>query len=359
MNAEHNLHESPNSGHTSYSGSHSSTSGKKNIVFLGIITVLIIAVVGIVFFEKEIMENSIWLVLLAAFVLILWKGRFVLTLEEYERAVISRFGRVARVGGPGWTFLLPLIEKAHTVDLRTQVIDLEKQDVITKDSIELKVDAVIYLRVGKSNEDILNSVIAVQDYKEAARLYIISSIRNKGGSLTLPEIIANIDQFNTELKLGLAKLTKQWGVEVQAVEVKDVDIPKIVLDAMHAEKAAVQERLARLEKAKAHQGEIEAVKESTANLSESTMAYYYVKALEQLSKGKSTKFIFPLELSRIAENLSGKVSSSSSSGIKFNPADIEPYKALLMTYVEEAVQKAKEKENKKEIKLEASAEVNE
>jgi regulator of protease activity HflC (stomatin/prohibitin superfamily) len=224
-------------------------------------------------------------------------------LEEYQRAVIMRFGRVVRVGGPGWCIVLPFIEKPTIVDLRTQTIDVPKQEVITKGNIEIGIDAVIYLKVGREKESVVKSVVEVEDYRTASRLFVIASLRDVLGNMTLNEIITQIDRVNINLKNNLKEITQAWGIVVENVEIKDVDIPKTVLDAMHREKAAEQDRLSRMEGAKAHEYEIETVKRAAEHLSDKAMAYYYIRALEKLGEGKSTKFMFPMELSRLAESI--------------------------------------------------------
>ncbi len=279
----------------------------KQLVFV-VLVFLILAVVFVMLSNIDMLTaNALWIALALLFVLLFWKFDFLLTLKEYERAVIMRFGKVARVGGPGWCVMVPGIENATLVDLRTQTIDVPKQEVVTKDNIELKIDAVIYLRVDKDRQSVIDSIIEVEDYKDAIRLYIISTIRDIIGSMELPEVIANTETMEQKLKAEATKISKGWGVEVVSVDMKDVDIPQTVLDAMHEEKAAVQKKLARMESAQAHMAEIEAVRKAAENLSDRALAYYYVRALEKMAEGKSTKFIFPMELSRLAEAIGGRV----------------------------------------------------
>ncbi len=280
----------------------------KYIVFIllavFIISVFFLFISNISFF----MQNILWIAVLLAFLLMLWKWDFLLLLKDYERAVIMRFGKVSRVGGPGWTVLIPGIEDPTVVDLRTKTIDVPKQDVITKDNIELHVDAVIYLRVRGDKQSVICSVIEIEDYKEAIKLYIISGIRDTIGSMPLPEVIANTNTIAKNLQQQAESISKGWGIEIVSVELKEVDIPPIVIEAMHDEKAAVQRKLARMESAQAHMAEIEAVKTAAAGLSDKALAYYYIRALEKLGQGKSTKFIFPMELSKLAEAVGGRVS---------------------------------------------------
>ncbi|MAG21869.1 MAG: hypothetical protein CL943_01005 [Candidatus Diapherotrites archaeon] len=317
----------------------------KYVVFIFLI--LFGITLAFVFFANAdvFMQNILWIGLIALFLLVLWKSDFLLLLKEYERAVIMRFGKVKRVGGPGWCLMLPGIEAATIIDCRTQTIDVPKQDVVTKDSIELKIDAVIYLKVKSDPQSVINSVIEIEDYKEAVKLYIVSAIRDVIGSMDLPAVIASTDILETKLKMEAAKISAGWGVEVVSVDIKDVDIPKIVLDAMHDEKAAIQRKLARMESAQAHMAEIDAVRKAAESLSDKALAYYYIRALEKLGAGKSTKIIFPMELSKLAEAIGGRVTGASPNNVedlfkKYAPAITS---ILSKTEKEEVIKKAKKK----------------
>ncbi len=292
----------------------------RHLVFLAVVViVLVLIAAGAVFLLKnlnEIAANALWILAIVVFLLILWKGDFLLTLQDYQRAVIMRFGKVKRVGGPGWCIRIPGIESATIVDLRTETIDIQKQDIVTADNIELKVDALLYLRVKKDKQSVINSVVEVKDYKEAARLYLISSIRAVLGAMTLPEVIATTENVETKLQEEVTKITLSWGVEVVSVDFKDVDIPDTVLQAMHEQKAAIQQKEARKQSAEAHKAEIEAVRDAAEQLSDKALAYYYIRALEKIGRGKSTKFIFPMELSRLAEAVGGRVGGTSSADIE-------------------------------------------
>ncbi len=319
----------------------------KYVVFIALVLVILSSLIAFAANINFFLKYLPFLILLAAFLYWTWRWDVVITLKEFERAVIYRFGKINRVGGPGWAFILPPIETFDLVDLRVQTIDIPKQDVITKDSIELKVDAVIYLRVKKDTKSVTSVVVEVEDYKHAVKNYVISSLRDVIGTMNLASVIANIDEINNELTRLLEKISEGWGISVDGVQLKDVDIPRIVIDAMHAEKAAVQEKLARIEKAYAHKAEIDAVKEASEGLTDRALSYYYMKALEELSRGKSTKFIFPMEFSRLAESVSGKLSQSSISEGSISGK----YEEILKAYINNAVSEAKKKEGKNKIKL--------
>ena len=282
------------------------------------VLLLIIGALFLLYLYRELvvallLSEIFWFIaLIAFFVFILRASKtpVLIKLKDYERAVIFRFGKFNRIGGPGWTIVVPFIESYTKVDLRVKTLDVEKQDVITKDSIQLKIDAVIYLRVKKDEESVARSVLEVENFEEASKTFVVSLLRDIVGGMTAEEVIANIDKINEQLYAHLAPVAEKWGLHVTAVQIKDVDLPEVVLNAMHRQKAAVQEKLARLERAEAQKIEINAVKEAAGDLSDRALNYYYIKALEKMSDGKSTKIIFPLPFTPLAQSLSERLSSS-------------------------------------------------
>ncbi len=284
---------------------------------------------------------ALWALAIVLFIFLILKLEL-LKLKDYERAVIFRLGKFSRVGGPGWTLILPFIEQYKRVDLRTRTLDVERQDTITKDSIEIKIDAVLYIKIKKDNESVKNSVLEIEDFETAAKTFVVASIRDAVGSMDLSEVISNIETINKQVQEGLEEITREWGVRVISVQIKDVDIPQIVLEAMHKQKAAVQEKLARIEKASAHKAEINAVKEAAEGLSDKALNYYYLKALEEMSRGKSTKIIFPLEFSSLASSIGSSLGNRQS-----GDQMVETMKKALDVYVSKAVAEAKKKEKKK------------
>jgi regulator of protease activity HflC (stomatin/prohibitin superfamily) len=271
---------------------------------------------------------------------------FLLTLKEYERAVIYRLGRVNRVGGPGWTFLVPVIESFKIVDLRTQTIDTKPQSIISKDNIVVTVDAIVYLYVRKDAQSVINSVIEIENYKEAAKQFVKSKVRDIAGGLTLSELISDIGKLNNELRKSLEQITKSWGVSVESVEIQDITVPKDVETAFAGRAAAEQKKLAQVQRALGMKAEINSIREAAQELDDKSLSYFYIKALETLGQGKSTKFIFPLELSSLIQNLASRTKRTRSKG---ELEDIlSEYAPVLAGYVGE-VQKEKSKKPKRKL----------
>ena len=277
----------------------------KELIFVLIVLIIVLSLAAIFIF-REIVQIYILVGFFALFLIILIsRYDFLLTLKEYERAVIFTFGRASRVGGPGWTFLWPVIESAKLVDLRTQTIDVKPQEVITSDKVVVQIDAIIYLYVKKENDAVMKSVLEIDDYRKGAEQFVVASIRDAAGELTLTELISSIEKLNKEVKEKLEQITASWGVSIEAVEIQHLTVPKVISDSFSEQKAAEQKKLARGELALAHGLEIDAVREAAEKLSDKALSYYYIRALERLGRGKSTKYLFPMELTQLASHLAG------------------------------------------------------
>lgn len=168
--------------------------------------------------------------------------------KEYERGVVFRLGRFLGLRGPGLYYLLPLgIDWQRMLDLRTQTVDVEPQEAITKDSVTIRVNAVLWYRI--ANPEL--SVLRVNDYRKAVYQVALTSLRNIIGQHVLDEVLKERDAINDLLQQMVDVATDPWGVQVEAVEMKDVEIPANMQRAMAKEAEAVREKRARLIKAEA------------------------------------------------------------------------------------------------------------
>jgi len=314
----------------------------KQGIILSLITLIVILLIGFYLFKDIILQNAVWILALIAFGLILWKGEILVKLTEFERAVIYRMGKVSRVGGPGWTLVIPGLESYKVVDIRTHTLDIPPQVVVTKDDIRLDVDAVIYLAVNKDPESVIKSVIAVRDYEQAATNYVKGIIRDSIGEMRLDEVISKIDKLNSKLMQSLAAISKDWGIKVESVAITDVVIPEAILTAMHKEKASRQERRERIQRAEAVRYEIEAVRKAASKLDDKTLAYYYLEALKKLGEGKATKFIFPMELTRLAGMISGQLGGTVPTE-KIESELIHKYKDVIKDFLQTKKENLEEK----------------
>lgn len=170
--------------------------------------------------------------------------------NEYERAVVFRLGRLVGLRGPGLYWLIPLgIEMQRKVDLRTMTVDMESQESITKDSVTVKVNAVVWLKIS----DPVKSVTAVANYYKASYQVALTSLRNIIGQHVLDEVLKERDKINEALQTVVDAATEPWGVKVEMVEMKDVEIPLNMQRAMAQEAQATREKRARIIKAEAEQ----------------------------------------------------------------------------------------------------------
>src|SRR5262245_43060832 len=167
--------------------------------------------------------------------------------QEYQRAVVFRLGRYHSVRGPGLYYNLPLLEWQRVVDMRTVTVNVEPQETITKDSVTIKVNAVLWNRITEPYKAILE----VADYRNAVYQVALTSLRNIIGQHVLDEVLKERDSINDKLRAIVDKDTDPWGVKVEMVEMKDVEIPQGMQRAMAREAEAIREKRARIIKAEA------------------------------------------------------------------------------------------------------------
>jgi regulator of protease activity HflC (stomatin/prohibitin superfamily) len=163
-------------------------------------------------------------------------------LMEYERGVIFRLGRYSRTGGPGLTLIIPFIEQLRRVDLRLVTMDVPPQDVITRDNVSVKVNAVVYFRVLKPEDAVIN----VEDYLYASSQLSQTTLRSVLGQAELDELLSAREKINEELQEILDRRTDPWGIKVTNVEVKHVDLPQEMQRAMARQAEAERERRAKV-----------------------------------------------------------------------------------------------------------------
>jgi regulator of protease activity HflC (stomatin/prohibitin superfamily) len=169
--------------------------------------------------------------------------------QEYERAIVFRLGRFHSIRGPGLYYNLPLLEWQRKVDMRTVTVNVEPQETITKDSVTVKVNAVLWYRITEPAK----AVLEVADYRSAVYQVALTSLRNIIGQHLLDEVLKERDKINDQLRGIVDKDTDPWGVMIEMVEMKDVEIPQGMQRAMAREAEAIREKRARIIKAEAEQ----------------------------------------------------------------------------------------------------------
>jgi regulator of protease activity HflC (stomatin/prohibitin superfamily) len=241
-------------------------------------------------------------------ILVVFLASAVKILNEYERAVVFRLGRaVPEPKGPGIIFLIPLLDKMVRVDLRTVTFDVPPQDIITRDNVTLKVNAVMYFRV----TDPLKSVISVENYLYATSQLAQTTLRSVLGQVELDELLSSRETLNVKLQSILDQQTEPWGIKVAHVEVKQIDLPPEMQRAMARQAEAERERRAKIIAA---EGEFGAAKQLAAAAEEmsrnsTTLALRYLQTLKEVSQqqGNSTiVFPFPTDIISILSGLGKK-----------------------------------------------------
>jgi len=169
--------------------------------------------------------------------------------REYERGVIFRLGRFSNVRGPGMYWILPLIDQKAQVDIRTKTVDIAPQEAVTADSVTIKVNAVLYYRI----IDPSRAINKVENYEIAVYQAAMTTLRNVVGQNILDDVLQNRDKINLRVQEIVDEITESWGVVIERVEIKDVEIPSNMQRAMAKEAEAVREKRARLIKASAEQ----------------------------------------------------------------------------------------------------------
>jgi regulator of protease activity HflC (stomatin/prohibitin superfamily) len=223
-------------------------------------------------------------------------------LREYERAVIFRWGRVARglIGGngPGVVIIIPFIDKMVRVSLRTVTMDVPPQDVITKDNVSVKVNAVIYFRVVDQDR----AIIQVEDYLYATSMMAQTTLRSVLGQSQLDDLLSKREQINGDLQRIIDQQTEPWGVKVNAVEVKNVDLPQEMQRAIARQAEAERERRAKVIHA---EGEFEASRRladaaDVISRNPAALQLRYLQTLVEISAEKNSTVIFPIPIDTIA-----------------------------------------------------------
>jgi regulator of protease activity HflC (stomatin/prohibitin superfamily) len=234
-----------------------------------------------------------WLILTIV-LLIVFLSAAIKILREYERGVIFRLGRVIKSKGPGLVIIIPVIDKLVKVSLRLVAMDVPSQDVITKDNVSLKVNAVIYFRVMEPN----NAIIEVENYLFATSQLAQTTLRSVCGQVELDELLAERDKINTRLQSILDKHTDPWGIKVSNVEVKHIDLPQEMQRAMAKQAEAERERRAKVINA---EGEFQAagkLAQAAETIQDFPYALQlrYLQTLKEVSAESNSTILFPIPI---------------------------------------------------------------
>lgn len=215
-------------------------------------------------------------------------------IKEYERGVIFRLGRLLGAKGPGLFVIIPGFDRWEKVDLRTVTFDVPPQEVITKDNVTAKVNAVVYYRV----MDPEKAITQVERYHLATSQYALTTLRGVIGQAALDELLAEREKLNKEIQQIVDEATDPWGIKVTAVEIKDVELPKEMQRAMAAEAEAERDRRARIIQADGEREASEKLAEAASVLNE-TPGGMFIRTLKTISEAtaeNATTMVIPLPI---------------------------------------------------------------
>ena len=232
--------------------------------------------------------------ILALILLMLFLSTAIKILREYERGVVFRLGRVIDTKGPGLVIIIPIVDKLIRVSLRLVAMDVPPQDVITRDNVSLKVDAVIYFRVMDPN----NAIIEVENYIFATSQLAQTTLRSVCGQVEFDELLAQRDRINARLQEILDERTDPWGIKVSNVEVKHIDLPQEMQRAMAKQAEAERERRAKVINA---EGEFQAaakLREAAQLIQDFPYALQlrYLQTLREVSAENNSTTLFPIPI---------------------------------------------------------------
>ncbi|MBO44812.1 MAG: hypothetical protein CMM28_13895 [Rhodospirillaceae bacterium] len=234
----------------------------------------------------------IWAPLLIVTIIIL--GTSIKVLREYDRGVTFTLGRFTSVKGPGLIILIPFIQTMNRVDLRTLVVDVPTQDVISKDNVSVKVNAVIYFRIIEPSK----AIIQVENYMAATSQLAQTTLRSVLGKHELDEMLSERDKLNTDLQEILDAQTDAWGIKVANVEIKHVDIDESMVRAIARQAEAERIRRAMVINALGEQEAAEKIVEAANALAKEPQAMQlrYLKSLQDIASDKTNTIVFPFPI---------------------------------------------------------------
>jgi regulator of protease activity HflC (stomatin/prohibitin superfamily) len=245
----------------------------------------------------------------AAIILLFLLFSAIKIVQEYERGVVYRLGRLVGTRGPGLILLIPIIERMRIVDLRTITMDVPPQEVITRDNVTIKVNAVLYFRV-INPADAVNRIL---DYIRATSQIAQTTLRSTLGQSELDELLAKRDEINTRLQQIIDEQTEAWGIKVSAVEVKDVELPQNMQRAMARQAEAEREKRAKIIHADGELQASRALAEAAQVMATTPTALQlrYLQTLSDLSNDRGTVLVLPIPIDLLSPFLAGANGASS------------------------------------------------
>ncbi|MFB6240901.1 MAG: slipin family protein [Gemmatimonadota bacterium] len=238
-------------------------------------------------------DSLVWLVTVAVLALVLLP-QIVKILREYERAVVFRLGKFHAVKGPGLVLLIPFIDKIERVDMRVLTINVERQEIITKDNVTVQVDAIVFFRV----MDAEKAIIEVEQYMEATTWLAQTTLRSIVGQVELDELLAEREKVNKNIQEIIDRHTDPWGIKVVSVEVRDVILPENMKRAMARQAETERDRRARVINAEGEYEAAERLVQAAEMIGEAPEALQlrYLQTMADVSEENTTFALLPMPM---------------------------------------------------------------
>jgi len=215
-------------------------------------------------------------------------------LREYERGVLFRFGRLSGVKGPGIFLIIPFVDKMVKVDLRTITLDVPPQDVITRDNVPVKVNAVAYFRV----MDPAKAIVEIENYKVATSQIAQTTLRSILGQAELDDLLSRREKINKELQVIIDEQTDPWGIKVSIVEIKDVELPETIQRAFAKQAEAERERRAKIINSEGEYQASEKLAQAAKVLAEhpASIQLRFLQTLREIATEQNSTIVFPVPI---------------------------------------------------------------
>jgi regulator of protease activity HflC (stomatin/prohibitin superfamily) len=234
-----------------------------------------------------------WLVILVIVIIVILIIGSMFIVKQWERAVVLRFGQIVRMAEPGLNFRIPLVESIYPVDMRMQPLRLDKQFTITRDSISVGIDAVVFMKV----EDPQKTIVAIEDYKDGVVKYTQTSLRDIIGKYKLSELLENREEVASALEKKVDELSKSWGVDITKAEILDIALPEDMKRAFAVQAEAEREAQAIQIKAEAELKASEKLKQAAENMKDpNAMQLRILSTVSEASKEAANTIIMALPL---------------------------------------------------------------
>ena len=240
-------------------------------------------------------------------IVVLFMASAIKILREYERGVVFMLGRYWKVKGPGFIIIIPIIQQMERVDLRTIVMDVPSQDVISRDNVSVNVNAVVYFRVIEPDK----AIIQVENFFEATSQLAQTTLRSVLGQHELDEMLAERERLNTDIQAVLDKQTDAWGIKVSNVEIKHVDLNESMIRAIAKQAEAERTRRAKVIHAEGEMQAADKLKEAAEILSQQPQALQlrYLQTLTEIASERSNTIVFPLPMD-LVETLMSRINKA-------------------------------------------------